>query len=117
MTLASLGLITPLLAVAVMILSIFAILLNTLRVRAITFEHVEETEAGPFAEIEYHVPSMVCEGCAEKISAALSPVIGVREVTSKIPHKRVRVRYEPGKVHAHQLKEALGQAGHPAMEA
>ena len=55
---------------------------------------------------------MVCEGCAEKLRAALRPIAGVREVTPRVAQKRVRVRYEPAKVGEQQLKEALGQAGY-----
>ena len=33
----------------------------------------ERAEVGPFAEVEYLVPSMVCEGCAEKIGRRYGP--------------------------------------------
>lgn len=116
--LAAIGVITPVFAVGFMIVSIFGILLNTLRVRWIDLEHDAATDqAVALAETEFVVPSMVCEGCAEKIKAALSPITGVREVKSKVPQKRVCVRYEPGKVREQQLKEALGQAGYNAVEA
>lgn len=117
MTLAALGLITPLLAIGVMILSIFAILLNTLRVRALPFERVSEAAAGPLAEVEFLVPNMVCEGCAQKISGALGALPGVREVKPKVPQKHVTVRYEPAKVKEEQLKGALEQTGFTVVEA
>lgn len=117
MILAAMGLVTPLLAVGVMILSIFAILLNTLRVRAIKFEREEETEAAPLAEVEYLVPNMVCEGCAEKISTALRAVPGVREVKPKVKQKHVYVQYEPEKVKEPQLKNAMDRSGFTAVEA
>jgi len=98
MALAALGLVTPTLAIAVMVLSIFAILINTLRVRGIDLHREEEPEIGPLAEVEFLVPSMVCEGCAEKISQALRPLPGVQEVRPKVPQQHVYVRYEPSRV-------------------
>ena len=117
MALAAVGLITPALAITVMILSIFAILLNTLRIRGIDLQREETAEAGPLAQVEFLVPSMVCEGCAEKISAALTAMAGVRAVKPKVSQKHVYVRYEPGKVKEAQIREALGAIGFGAVEA
>ncbi|MBI2186427.1 MAG: heavy metal translocating P-type ATPase [Acidobacteria bacterium] len=116
MVLAALGWITPLLAVGWMILSIFAILLSTLRVRILPLERDETSEGAPLAEVEFAVPNMVCEGCAEKISAALRAVPGVRDVKPKVPQKHVVVRYEPQRVKESDLKSAVGLAGFTAVE-
>jgi len=117
MGLAALGYITPLFAIAFMIVSIFAILLNTLRIRSIEFERGEEAEAGPVAELEFHIPNMVCEGCAQKISGTLGALPGVREVKPRVPRKHVTVHYDPAKVSDEQLKDSLEQAGFTAVEA
>lgn len=117
MALAAMGFITPTLAIIFMIVSIFAILLNTLRVRGIDLEREEVQETGPLAEVEFMIPRMVCQGCAETITGALSPLEGVREVSSKVPQKRVRVRYEPGRVSEDQLKGTLKKAGFDAVDA
>ena len=117
MILATLGLVTPALALSWMLFSIFAILLNTLRVRRVDLERPEETEASPLAELELVVPNMVCQGCAEKITSALAPMAGVREVRPKVPQKRVYVRYEPGAVGEEQLKTTLLSTGFEAVEA
>ncbi len=117
MTLAALGYITPLLAIAFMIVSIFAILLNTLRIRGIDLGREEVEDRGPLADVELFVPNMVCEGCASKISTALKAVPGVREVKSKVPQKHVYVQYEPGQVHMEQLKDAVSKVGFTAVEA
>ena len=117
MCLAALGIVTPALAIAVMVISIFAILLNTLRVRAVDLDRDEIVLDGPLAEVEFLVPSMVCEGCAEKIQTTLSPVAGVRSVVSKIAQKHVVVRYEPSKVSEQALRVSLQQAGFQAHEA
>lgn len=117
MVLAAMGFITPSLAILVMIVSIFSILLNTLRIRGMDLERDDVAESGPVAQREFLVPKMVCEGCSEKITAALTSLEGVREVKSKVPQKRVSVVYEPAKIQERQLKKALAGAGFSAVEA
>jgi Cu+-exporting ATPase len=117
MILAALGYITPMLAIIVMIVSIFAILLNTLRIRGLKLERGEEAAAGPLAEVEFSVPNMVCEGCANSISSTLKGLKGVQEVKPKVFQKHVYVSYEPGKIKQEQLKEALKDSGFTAIEA
>ncbi|MFN2504731.1 MAG: heavy-metal-associated domain-containing protein [Acidimicrobiales bacterium] len=70
----------------------------------------------PLAEAEFVVPSMHCEDCAEKISTALSPVAGVREVRPKIRQKRVYVRYEPARIGEGEPKETLASSGFTAVD-
>ena len=117
--LAAAGLITPVFAIAFILTSIFAILGNTLRVRAVTLrsEAEHEVEKGPLAETEFAVPTMVCEGCAEKINDALKDLPGVREIKPKVSQKHVVVRYEPARVGRDELKGALDKAGFKAVEA
>ena len=59
---------------------------------------------------------MVCEGCAQKISTALTALPGVREVKPKVTRKHVYIRYEPAHVQEQQLKEAVTKAGFIAVE-
>lgn len=117
--LAAAGFITPVIAIVFIIISIFSILLNTLRIRSIDLRR--DTEAGEtkaaVAETEFVISNMVCEGCAEKISSVLTPLVGIREVKSKVPQKRVYVRYEPDKVQKQQIANVLSQAGYNAVEA
>lgn len=117
MALATVGLITPALAITIMVLSIFAILLNTLRIRGVNLEREVAAETGTLADVELLVPNMVCEGCAETISTALSSVPGVREVKSKVPQKHIYVQYEPSLVQKEQLKETVTKAGFSSVEA
>lgn len=116
MVLAAAGVITPLLAVGWMILSVFAILLSTLRIRALPLERDDAVESGSLAEAEFAVPKMVCEGCAEKISTALRAVPGVRDINPKVAQKHVVVRYVPAKVQREQLRSAMDAAGYHAVE-
>lgn len=118
MILAALGLITPLYAIGFMILSIFAILLNTLRIRRISLEREAETEKEvQLSEVEFLVPKMVCEGCAQTVTEKLRPIAGVKEIKPKVAQKHVVVRYEPAKVKEEQLKKTLEEAGYTALEA
>lgn len=71
----------------------------------------------PFAEIEFSIPSMACDGCAERIAVALRAIPGVRAVKAKLWRKRVRVRFEPSRVSATQLKDALRAAGFSPVDA
>lgn len=117
MMLAAMGLVTPVLAISIMILSIFAILLNTLLLRGVNLEHEEVAESGPLADVELLVPNMVCSGCATKVSTALSALSGVREVKSKVSQKHIYVQYDPGQVQKEQLKEAVAKTGFTVIEA
>jgi len=116
MILAAIGLVSPALAIGLMIVSIFAILLNTLRIRAMRLERVAVSEEAPLAELEFLVPNLVCEGCAQKISAALKSMPGVREVKTKVPQKHIYVEYEPAKVEEEALQKAVERAGFTAVE-
>jgi len=80
-------------------------------------EGKEVAESVPLAEVEFLVPDMHCEGCAEKISTALTALPGVRAVKPKVAQKHVAVRYEPAKVQEQHLKDAVGKAGFTAVEA
>lgn len=117
MGLTALGYITPLFAIAFMIVSIFAILLNTLRIRGIDLGREEAADTSPLAQLELVIPNMVCEGCAQKISTALTALPGVGEVRPKVAQKHVSVWYEPARVQEPGLKKAVENAGFTAVEA
>ena len=70
--------------------------------------------AGPCAEIEFSVPSMVCDGCADKIRSALTALPGVQSVKPRLWRKRVRVRFDPSAVQDTQIRKALDEAGYTA---
>jgi heavy metal translocating P-type ATPase len=126
---AATGLVYPIWGMVAMAASVTTIFINSLWGRGnYFFEAIrgvgraaqvpaEEAEIAPLAEIEYLVPSMVCEGCAEKIGEALRPLPGVREVRPKVAQKHVYVRYEPARVQEQDLREALSAAGFSAVEA
>ena len=115
--LAAAGFITPVLAILFIVTSIVAILANTLRIRAIDLRRGEiDVPASALAETEFAVPTMVCDGCAQKITGALSQLPGVQEVKPKVAQKHVVVRYEPARVGVDELKGAFDKAGFKAVE-
>ena len=116
MGLAAFGFITPMFAIIIMILSIFAILLNTLRIRTLKLETSKEEHAASVAEITFKIPNMVCEGCAETITSALKGLPGIQEVKPKVLQKQVYVCYESGKLQQQEVKDAIGNAGFTAVE-
>ena len=117
MTLAALGLVTPLLAITFMIVSIFAILLNTLRIRWMKLESAATSiERGDVAHAEFRVPEMVCEACAGKITDLFKPMPGVRSVKPHVAQKKVAISYDPATLSSEQLKAAFGQLGYTGIE-
>lgn len=72
---------------------------------------------GSFAEIDFSVPGMMCEGCADTIRAALSAIEGVERVKPNAWRKRVRVHYDAIRVDPSALKAALTGIGYEASEA
>ncbi len=126
---AATGLVYPIWGMVAMAASVTSIFINSLWGRGAYFfeairgvgrapdEPAEEGESAPLAEVVYLVPSMVCEGCAEKIGEVLRPLPGVREVRPQVAQKRVHVRYEPARVKEERLRDALTAAGFSAVQA
>lgn len=67
-------------------------------------------------DVDFRIPNMVCEGCAEKIDGVLLALPGVREVRANVPQKRIRVRFEPTRVDFQQLKDSVTMAGFTVVE-
>jgi len=71
---------------------------------------------GSVADVEYRIPNLVCQGCAEKIEDSLRSVAGVRQVHANVAQKRMLVRYERERIRPEQLEEAVRSAGFTAVE-
>ena len=116
MLLAAFGFITPLLAIVVMIVSIFAILINTLRIRTLRLESINQEATASLTEARFKISNMVCEGCAEKITTALKTLPGVKEVKPKVMQKQVHVNYYPDQVKQAELKKVIENTGYNVVE-
>lgn len=115
MLLAAMGFITPGIAIVVMILSIFAILLNTLKVRSLKLETIEISNEKALVQTEFKVTNMVCEGCAQKITSEVTKLPGVKGVKPKIVQKQVVISYEGDKVTQNQITDVINKAGFNAI--
>ncbi len=116
MLLAAMGFITPLMAIVVMIVSIFAILINTLRVRSLKLETIETVSQDALLQSEFKISNMVCEGCAQKITTEVTKLPGVKGVKPKVMQKQVVISYESNKVTQNQIKETIIKSGFNAIE-
>ncbi|HET8752785.1 MAG TPA: heavy-metal-associated domain-containing protein [Salinimicrobium sp.] len=63
-------------------------------------------------EITLNIDNMVCQGCAEKITAVLNEVDGVRKVKTKLMKKLVQVEFNPEETNEEKLKTVLTEAGY-----
>lgn len=116
MLMAAFGFVTPMLAIIFMIVSIFAILINTLRVRAVKLETVTAQRSEALSEINFKVSNMVCEGCAEKITEIVTKLPGVNQVKPKVIQKQVSISYRSGEISQDEIKSALTNSGYNAIE-
>ena len=115
MLLAAMGWVTPSLAIMIMIASIFAILLNTLRIRWMRLERAAVGQDASLIEAEFRIPSMVCDGCATKIRSALASLSGVRAVKPNVGAKAVYVTYEPAAIDEQKIVATLEKTGFAAL--
>jgi len=112
MGLAVAGLITPAIAIVVMVLSIFAILFNTLSLTRVDLGQDEGEENVAVVETELTAPGMVCEGCAQKITQGLMALEGVQKVLPDVSAKRVHVLHDPNRTSEERLRNSLKKLGY-----
>lgn len=112
MLLATLGFITPLLAIIIMIVSIFTILINTLRIRTLRLESINKETTSALSNVSFNISNMVCEGCAEKITDILKVLDGIKKVKTKTMQKFVHIEYDPDKINETTIKTALIKSGY-----
>jgi copper chaperone CopZ len=58
--------------------------------------------------------SAICESCKRRIEKALKAVEGVEEAILNLNNKKVKVKYDPAKVTADQLRTAISNTGYDA---
>jgi len=112
MGLAVAGMITPAIAIGVMVFSIFAILLNTLSLSRIDLGQDHNAENVSVVEMELTAPGMVCEGCAQKITQGLMALEGVQKVLPDVKAKRVHVLHDPSRTTEEQLRDSVKKLGY-----
>ena len=112
MGLAVAGMITPAIAIGVMILSIFAILANTLSLTRVDLGQEYDVENVAVVETELNAPGMVCEGCSQKITQGLMVLEGVQKVLPDVKAKRVYVLHDPNQTTEDDLRDSLKKLGY-----
>lgn len=112
MSLAVAGLITPAIAIGVMVFSIFAILLNTLSLTRVDLGQDQDAENVRVVETDLSAPGMVCEGCAQKITQGLMALGGVQKVLPDVKAKRVHVQHDPNQASEERLRDCLKTLGY-----
>ena len=63
--------------------------------------------------VDWQVPGIRCEGCAESLRTALEEVKGVLVEEVKVEEKRVVVSYNAARISEKELKDAFSRAGFP----
>jgi copper chaperone CopZ len=58
------------------------------------------------------VPDVSCEHCVKAINGALGALPGVEAVTTDIPTKTVRLRYDPSQVSLEKVEAVLDDEGY-----
>ena len=64
------------------------------------------------ATVTYYAPDISCQGCANAIKRAVSPLPGVREVGVDVNTKRVVVDYDENRATPEEIKERIEDAGY-----
>ena len=63
------------------------------------------------------VPEISCEHCVKTIDGALGALPGVVSVSTDIPSKTVRLRYDPEQVSMQTVEATLDEAGYAVAPA
>ncbi|HFD15417.1 MAG TPA: metal-transporting ATPase, partial [Rhodospirillales bacterium] len=113
--LAATGLLHPVWAMAAMAASVSTVLANSFGGR-LTVEDgappAAPSSAAAAAELSLEVEGMRCRGCSATIEAALRARDGVLEVAADHGSGTVRLRHDPARVTAEQLRDALAGLGY-----
>ncbi|MCS6830631.1 MAG: heavy-metal-associated domain-containing protein [Armatimonadota bacterium] len=64
--------------------------------------------------VRLNAPDIVCEGCANAITSALSKLDGVQQVVVDVSTRTVQVQYEEGRIAVDAILQRLDAAGFPA---
>ena len=67
-------------------------------------------------ETGFKITNMVCEGCAEKLTTALTALHGVKDVKRKVQQKQIQVKYYSEQIKQEELKKVLEKEGFIAVE-
>lgn len=112
-TLAILGRVTTPLAIAIIVASVFAVLVSTLSLLRLQLDANERDEDRRETIMETVIPArrMHCANCARTITRSLSTLDGVRRVEPNVARKEVLVSFDPEHVTEDRLRTELADLG------
>jgi heavy metal translocating P-type ATPase len=111
-SLALLGIITAPLAIAIMAISVLAVLASTLLLLRLRLDDaVESAVEESLAEAVITARRMHCDACSRRIRLELGKVDGVRVVEPDAVRKEVFIAYEPARVNEDRLRDELEALG------
>jgi copper chaperone len=58
------------------------------------------------------VPEIHCEKCEQAINGSLGKLSGVQSVSTDVPTKTVRLKYDPGQISMAQIEATLDDQGY-----
>ena len=64
-------------------------------------------------KVDYSVPAIECEGCANSIIRSLSKLSGIKTVETDVETKRVSVEFEEAQTSDVAIRQRLTLAGFP----
>lgn len=62
----------------------------------------------------FTVHGLICEGCADTVKKALRQLPGIRRAQVDVEKGRAEVEYDPAKVSAESIQQAIAEVGYPA---
>jgi copper chaperone len=65
------------------------------------------------ARVVLTVPEMSCTHCVQTVTAALSPLAGITDVSVDLTAKTVRVAYDPAHVTVETMRDVLAGEDYP----
>ena len=68
-------------------------------------------------EVQLAVPDISCEHCVHAINGALGELAGVEMVSTDIPTRMVRLRYDSNQLSMEEIEAALDDIGYTVAKA
>jgi len=109
---AALGFLTPVMAMAAMLLSVALIQANSWSFKLRPSKKLKREIEGEQEELVLSIPSIHCKGCINTIRMALMEKDGVVDVSGSVKEKTIRVRYVKGKIQAFEIEGMIKGLGH-----
>lgn len=81
-----------------------------------TFARPDRVEEEGSAKLQVKVGGMHCSLCTESIYKGLSRLDGVEEAQVSIAHEEALIRYDPGRISDHKIRETLEDLGYTARD-